>query len=94
MTGGNGVITTSGWAFDPDTSSPIQVILIARGQWYTVTADRARGDWESNYATYGNDHGFAIGIELPPGTYSTCVVALNARDGRDTYLSCGDVVVK
>lgn len=94
VTGGKGVITTSGWAFDPDTSAPIQVILIARGQWHTVTANRARSDWAANYATYGNDHGYAIGIEIPPGTYATCVVALNARDGRDTYLSCGDVVVK
>ena len=94
VTGGEGVITSAGFAYDPDTSAPIEVILIVGGKWYPVTADRARSDWASHYASYGNNHGFAIGIEMPPGRYATCVVALNEGEGRDSYLSCGDVVVK
>ncbi len=94
VTGGEGVITSAGFAYDPDTSAPIEVILIVGGKWYPVTADRARSDWASHYASYGNDHGFAIGVEMPPGRYATCIVALNQGEGRDSYLSCGDVVVK
>ena len=94
VTGGKGVITTAGFAYDPDTSAPIQVILIVGGKWYPVTADRSRSDWSRHYGSYGDNHGFAIGIEMPPGRYATCVVALNQGEGRDSYLSCGDVVVK
>ncbi len=94
VTGGDGVITSSGFAYDPDTSSPIEVILIVGGRWYPVTADRSRSDWATHYGSYGNNHGYAIGIEMPPGRYATCVVALNEGEGRDSYLSCGDVVVK
>ena len=86
--------TSSGFAYDPDTSSPIEVILIVGGRWYPVTADRSRSDWATHYGSYGNNHGYAIGIEMPPGRYATCVVALNEGEGRDSYLSCGDVVVK
>ncbi len=94
VTGGEGVITTAGFAYDPDTSAPIEVILIVGGKWYPVTADRSRPDWSRHYGSYGDNHGFAIGIEMPPGRYATCVVALNEGEGRDSYLSCGDVVVK
>ncbi len=94
ITAGKGVITSAGWAFDPDTTTPVEVILIVGGKWYTVTANRGRGDWAYNYGAYADNHGYAIGIEVPAGTYSTCVVARNLRDGQDTYLTCGDVVVK
>jgi uncharacterized protein with LGFP repeats len=94
VTGGEGVITASGFAYDPDQNTPIEVILIVGGKWYPVTANRSRSDWSRHYAGFGDDHGFAIGVEMPPGRYATCIVALNVGEGRDSYLSCGDVVVK
>jgi hypothetical protein len=94
VTGGEGVITASGFAYDPDQNTPIEVILIVGGKWYPVTANRSRSDWSRHYAGFGDDHGFAIGVEMPPGRYATCIVALNVDEGRDSYLSCGDVVVK
>ncbi len=94
VTGGEGVITASGWAYDPDSNTPLEVILITRGRWYPVTANGPRSDWARNYSGFGNDHGFSIGIEAPPGTWATCIVARNVGEGRDSYLDCRDVVVK
>jgi hypothetical protein len=59
-----------------------------------VTADRPRSDWATHYPGYGNDHGFSLRVDMPPGRYATCVVALNVGAGNDKYLSCSDVVVK
>lgn len=94
LTGGAGVITGSGWAYDPDSNVPLEVILITGGRWYPVIANRARGDWATHYPSHGNDHGFSIRVDLPPGRHPTCVVARNVGPGSDKYLTCTDVVVK
>ncbi len=91
---GPGAITTAGWALDRDTGNPIDVTLILNGKWHTAPANRPRGDWQANYPGHGNDHGFAIGVDVPPGRYSACLVALNAGEGVDSFLMCRDVVVK
>lgn len=91
---GPGAITTAGWALDRDTGNPIDVTLILNGKWHTTRADRPRGDWAANYPGHGNDHGFAIGVDVPPGRYSACLVGLNAGEGVDSFLLCKDVVVK
>ena len=94
ISAGRNVITTSGWAYDPETLDPIVVVMIINGRWYSAWADRARGDWAARYPAYGNVHGFAIGADVGPGTHWTCVAALNSGGGVDTMLGCQNVVVK
>ena len=91
---GPGAITTAGWALDRDSGNPINVTLIINGKWHTAPANRPRWDWQAQYPEYGNDHGYAIGVDVPPGNYSACLVALNVGEGVDTFLQCRDVVVK
>lgn len=94
IAGGNGVITTSGWAYDPETLDPIITVMIVDGVWYSGWASRSRPEFLSTYPGYGDVHGFALGVPMSPGTHWTCVAALNHAHGVDTMLGCQNVVVK
>jgi len=94
ISAGPGMITTSGWAYDPESLDPVVVALIIDGRWYTGWASRARDDWASTYPAYGDVHGFALGAEVAPGTHWTCVAALNFGGGSDSLLGCQNIVVK
>lgn len=88
------VITTSGWALDPEQLGPIEVSLVIDGRWHSTWAAGRRTDWLSQYPGYGDEHGFAFGVPASPGRHRVCVVAGNVGSGAATTFTCDDVVVK
>jgi len=89
-----GVISTTGWAYDPESLDPIIVIMVIDGQWFTSWSNGYRSDWRANHSGYGDSHGFAIGAKVGKGEHWTCVVAINSAGGVDTSLGCQNIVVK
>lgn len=88
--GGNGIITVSGWTYDPDAPSEsigvhIYVYKSDGTTLYTdqtLTANRPRSDVNSHYSITGN-HGFSTEITInTPGTYKVKVYAIDySEDG-------------
>ena len=82
-----GGFNISGWAIDPDTSSPVTVTVAADGATVgTAVADQA--------ATGHGNHGFTgafklPGSLLPPGVRTICVTATNLGTyGKDRTFTC------
>jgi hypothetical protein len=94
ITQANGVISVTGWSFDPDTTDPITVYLVVDGLWLPFSADWSRTDWVYNYPEYGDRHGFSLSAQVAAGSHWTCVQAINAIGGSDSLLGCQNVLVK
>jgi len=82
-----------GWALDPDTLDPIDVVISVRQQGSTHRADRPRPDVAAAIPTHGPNHGFDIRTQpLPPGLNEVCIWAPNVGRGtRDRILGCTEV---
>jgi hypothetical protein len=87
-------IVSSGWAYDPETLDPIEVVLIIDGRWYPVWANRPRAGWDRLYPGYGDVHGYAVAVPVAKGTHRACVAALNVGGGSDNVMRCENIVVK
>lgn len=81
----------SGWALDPDTTSPINVHVYVGSVGTAYTADGNRPDVGAAYAGMGSRHGFAETVSLPAGTSTVCVYAINDGSGGNVQLGCRDV---
>jgi hypothetical protein len=80
-----------GWAADPDTYLPIDVVVAVAGTTRRVRADKVRADVGAAYPELGPDHGFEVSLDdVPDGDHSVCVTAVNATGtgGGDTSLGC------
>lgn len=86
-------VQLAGWAFDPDTSKPIQVHLYVGSTGTAYVADKPRSDIGAAFPAYGPGHGFDITATLPPGKSTVCAYAINAGPGSHTLLGCRDVSV-
>lgn len=79
VSGGAGTIRVSGWAFDKDTSDPIEIHAYVGGgcasgaPGYCITADKKRTDVAKAYSV-GNYHGYDE------------VLTVDARGNTDVYL--------
>jgi hypothetical protein len=89
-----GMISASGWAYDPESLDSIVVAMIIDGKWFTSWSNGYRSDWRANHPGYGDSHGFAISAKVSKGVHRTCVVARNTAGGVDTMLGCQNIVVK
>jgi hypothetical protein len=90
---GPGVISVSGWALDPDSSSPLTVQVTAGGRTVTSTASRPVAGLNSTYGR-GDAHGFDVEIAGPSGNPVTaCVTARNVGAGSDVDLGCRSVAL-
>ena len=89
-----GVISATGWAYDPESLDPIVVAMIIDGQWFTSWASGYRSDWRAHHPGFGDSHGFGIGAKMSKGEHWTCVAAMNTAGGVDTMLGCQSIVVK
>ncbi|MEV8252606.1 hypothetical protein AB0O95_01425 [Rhodoglobus sp. NPDC076762] len=91
VTGGARVF---GWAFDPDTTDPVQVHVYVNGSYNSsVTANKTRSDLGSVYPGRV-EHGFLDVIPLSPGSKSVCLYAINVGLGSvNTPLGCKSVTV-
>lgn len=82
-----------GWALDPDTRQPVDVVVSVEQQTTTHRADRPRPDVAAVHRTHGPNHGFDIRTRpLPPGVNQACIWVPNVGRGtRDRLLGCVDV---
>lgn len=94
---GPGGVVVTGWAIDPDTAASVRTHLYVDGKKVAEPlADRARPELASRYPGYGTAHGVrSAALQLPAGTRSVCLWALNtAGTGGNVRLGCRNVVVE
>lgn len=85
--------TATGWALDPDTSSPIAVHLYVNGVGREYVANRARPDVGAAFPGLGSDHGFTEQVALLPGRNQVCAYGINNGAGANSFLGCRTVTV-
>jgi hypothetical protein len=91
-----GGVRVSGWAIDPDTSSPIEVhVYVGAGGTNLGLASSSRPDVGSHfaYAGYGDAHGFDAVVGAGPGPQRVCAYAINRDAGANTQLGCRALIV-
>jgi len=81
-------IHLSGWAFDPDTTDPIQVHVYTGSVGAIYVADGFRPDVGAAFPGYGSNHGFDISIPRPSSAVDMCAYAINAGPGENLPLGC------
>ncbi|MFC8191180.1 N-acetylmuramoyl-L-alanine amidase [Cellulomonas sp. NPDC057328] len=88
----SGSVTVRGWAFDPDTTEPIDVHVYLDGVGRSVRADARRGDIAAAFGR-GDRHGFEVTLPAAPGQHQLCVYGINTPAGPNTTLGCRTVSV-
>ena len=84
----------TGWALDPDTTSPIYVdVQVDHQMFLRMTADRLRDDVAHSYPYYGGAHGFDETRYIPQGTHLVCLYAINQLAGTNRQLACRTVTL-
>jgi hypothetical protein len=83
-----GVITVSGWTFDPDTAASIPADVYVDGVGVRWQADRSRSDVAAAYPGKGDRHGFSGTVNVSPGVHQVCVFGIDSVAGPNTLLRC------
>lgn len=83
--------TVEGWAIDPDTAQPIDVHIWLGGTATAVRASATRGDVGAAYPLYGAGHGFSAKVDIPTGSTSLCVYAINTSGANVLLSGCRSV---
>jgi hypothetical protein len=87
-TGSNNLAVT-GWTLDPDTTSPLSVVVTVDGRsGATVRAATARADVARSYPASGAGHGISSTIVATEGEHTVCLTAKNVGGGSDLSLGC------
>ncbi|GAB2465089.1 hypothetical protein [Xylanimonas ulmi] len=95
VTAGPGAITVGGWAFDPDTTSPIPVHIYVDGKiTQGVVADGARQDVANAFGGMGATSGFMTTFGASDGTHRVCAYAINVPAGLNVETGCRTVTVR
>jgi hypothetical protein len=85
-------VVVGGWAFDPDTSDPIDVHVYVDGRPTVVRAAGSRPDVAAVYRR-GDRAGFDARITADAGRHDVCVYMINAPSGVNPLLGCRTVEV-
>jgi hypothetical protein len=89
VTNGSSQVTASGWAIDPDTSSPIIVQMYIDGRANALTwANQPRPDVGTAYPAAGPNHGYTLTMQTTPGPHIVCLYAINTGPGTSSPLGC------
>jgi hypothetical protein len=85
-----GGIAFSGWAIDPDTPNPINVMVSVDGVVdYNQPAGGSRPDVGALYPDKGPNHGFSGTITgLSTTTHTICVTGVNVSFGANALIGC------
>jgi SpoIID/LytB domain protein len=87
-------VTAVGWAFDQETTDPIDVQIFVDGALATaLTADRTRADVAAAFPGAGDRHGFSVTLPVTPGDREVCAYAVNVLQGVNSGLGCRNVNV-
>ncbi len=101
VSGGAGTIRVAGWAFDKDTSNPIEIHVYVGGgcasgaPGYCITADKERTDVAKAYSV-GNYHGYDAELTVEArGNTDVYLYAINASGtgGNNVFLGMRTVTV-
>jgi len=88
-----GEVAVSGWAIDPNTSSPIAVHVYVGGVGTAINADQTRWDVAGAYPGKGEKHGFSARVPAQgPDANQVCIYAINAGPGANVLLGCQKIV--
>lgn len=81
-----------GWAYDPDTTSPVQIRVRVDGiRVAALSADLPRPDVARAHPAYGGNRGFQLHWPVPVGTHQVCAYALNYPSIARWKLGCRNV---
>lgn len=95
LTAGAGSVTVSGWAFDPDTTDPIEVHVYVGAQGTSAKADKPRQDIAAAYPMYGTNHGYSVTAKAAAGYQTVCIYGINVKSGGNILLApCSQIFVK
>lgn len=88
-----GGVAVSGWAFDPDTVSSIDLHVYVDSVGTAIKGDAVRDDVAAVYPMYGSRHGFGQTIPADPGQHTVCVYGINVGFGSNAQLGCAQLTV-
>ncbi|MBC7519313.1 MAG: hypothetical protein H7248_10640 [Microbacteriaceae bacterium] len=92
LTSAAGQIRITGWAYDPDTTGPIDIHVYVKSSGTASSANIPRPDVEAVFPGIGPNHGYDISVPVTaPGVTSVCVYAFNAGPGVNVLLGCPTV---
>jgi spore germination protein YaaH len=85
-----GGVRMTGWAIDPNATTPINVDIYSDGKFVgRTTAGNDRPDVGALFSAYGAEHGFDTVIDLPAGRHQICAYGINTGVGTEnTQLGC------
>jgi hypothetical protein len=84
-----GVISVSGWTFDPDTpAASIPADVYVDGVGVRWQADQSRPDVAAAYPGKGDRHGFSGSVAVSPGVHQVCVFGIDSVAGPNTLIRC------
>jgi hypothetical protein len=88
-----GTVRVAGWADDPDSSGPVEVLVQVGGRFASRERARlVRADVGAALGV-GPARGFDWTYPVAPGNQQLCVRVINVGSGRDLDLGCRTVVV-
>jgi predicted dienelactone hydrolase len=90
VTGGGGTYLVSGWAIDPDTTTPVDVHVYVDGAKRAAgSASSARPDVGAAFPLYGAAHGYGLNVgALGAGEHVACAYGINTAAGHNELLGC------
>ena len=80
--------TVTGWALDPDTANPIDVLFATNAGEQRINASVPRADVAAAYPSAGLGHGFSAALTLMAGASQVCAYALDATTTARTQIGC------
>ncbi|NYI40023.1 hypothetical protein [Demequina lutea] len=87
-------IYTAGWAYDVDTTSPLNVEVSVGATTQTVQTTQVRSDVQAAFHLSTNTLGYGLFSTVDPGSYAVCVAAIDVPTGtRQVANGCKTVVV-
>lgn len=82
-------VTVSGYAIDPNTTTPVTVWTSVDGVVAAKSvASLARPDLAAKYPASGSAHGYSVLLQLGTGSHRVCVTAINLGPGSNVQLGC------
>jgi hypothetical protein len=85
-------ILVSGWALDPDTTSPIAVHIYVDGSVTAVLADGSRPDVAAVYGDGdGDKYGFSVAVPATAEPHQVCIYAIDSQGGVNPLVGCRTV---
>ncbi len=82
-------VAISGWALDPDSTSPIKVRITSDGvEKQLLTANLLSSGSAASWPRYGTSHGYSVNLVLDGFEHLVCATALNVGAGKDVSQGC------